>query len=175
MNMNTRRRMLEALSSFATEPLYIYQSGDTSFKNCTHRSETYEGLIPGAIYDAVTISFKDKYFGIVPSSHQNAHDTIYYFYLDVTRYRKIVVKALRTTSGEQDTMVDPRVGVFDSDGLKRSSFTDENSKEVTKHDIFGFVDPEELVFDVTELKGTKVLAFKEYNWSAGAYYEIRME
>ena len=175
MNMSVRRRMLESAVSFASEPLYIYQSGDKSFKNCTHRAEKYKNLI-GAEENAINIYFEDKYFGFTPSSHQNADDlSVYYLYLDVTRYKKIVVKALRITSGDIDKSVEPRVGVFDSDGLKCSVFTDENSLEVTKHDIFGVSEPEELAFDVKEMKGTKILAFSEENYRGGAYFEIRME
>lgn len=163
--MEIRRRLLDSSLSWASEPLYIYQSGDESFKNCTHRSETYEGLL-GTTYDACSISFDDSYFKVNPSSHQNATNTIYYFYLDVTRYKKIIVKAFAANTDVSEA----RVGVFETDGLKSSSFNDENSVEIKQ----GF-SPKEYEFDVEDFKGTRVLAIREKNFSAGMYYEIRME
>lgn len=166
MNMKTRRRMLEVLFDFASEPLYIYKGGEEAFQNCTHRSETYQGLL-GATYDVCSIRFNNDYFSIESSNHQNADDRIYYFYLDAARYKKVVVKVY-TTYMEGET----RFGVFDHDGLKKNSFTEENSKAIGL-----WIDgPREFEFDITEAKGTKILAFcMSSNYCNPMIYEIRME
>lgn len=168
MNMKTRRRMFESLSSF--EPLYIYQSGDTDFKNCTHRSETYEGLIPGTVYDVCSIAFGEECFEIENSAHQNATNRIYYLYLDVTRYKKIIVEGYNPNTSSD--LGESRVGVFSSDGLKERDFTEETSKKIG----WSFSEPNRYEFDVENLKETRVLAFcNTSRYAEPKIYEIRME
>ena len=176
MNMIARRRMLESLSSFASEPLYIYRGGEV-IENCTHRSETFEGLIPGTIYDACDLYFGDDligdYFYLNASNHQNAFNkTVYYFYLDVTRYKKIILRCKESVKQDGTQRGAIRVGVFDRDGLLLSDFTEENSKEVPEVLLY----PENIEFDVTNLKGKKVLAFGLEEIAGRPFvYELRME
>ena len=158
MNMIARRRMLESLSSFASEPLYIYRGGEV-IENCTHRSETFEGLIPGTIYDACDLYFGDDLIGD-------------YFYLDVTRYKKIILRCKESVKQDGTQRGAIRVGVFDRDGLLLSDFTEENSKEVPEVLLY----PENIEFDVTNLKGKKVLAFGLEEIAGRPFvYELRME
>lgn len=169
MNMSARRRMLEGAVSFASEPLYIYQSGDTDLKNCTHRSETFQSLV-GATMNACEIDFDEKYFEILNSSHQNATNRIYYLYLDVTRYKKIIVKGINPNTSND--LGESRVGVFSSDGLKERDFTEETSQKIG----LNLFESNTYEFDVEKLKGTQVLAFcNTSRYAEPQIYEIRME
>ena len=162
--------MLEGAVSFASKPFYIYQSGDTSFKNCTHRSEKYNGLIPGTTYDACSIVFKEEYFTIENSVHQNATNRVYYFYMDVTNYKKIVVMGYNPSPSYE--LGETRVGVFSSYGLKEKDFTDETSKKIA----WSFSEPDRYEFDVEDLNGTQVLAFcNSRRYVDLKIYEIRIE
>jgi len=65
-------------------------------------------------------------------------------------------------------------GMSVEEAIKRAGYENESFFRKKFKAIYG-LSPKEYEFDVEDFKGTRVLAIREKNFSAGMYYEIRME
>lgn len=153
MNFETRRRML--MASEKVERLYIYKQGNSGFENCTY--STYKSFLG----DSMKIEF--NYSGYKSAALMKGSGTKgrVYFYIDVTKYKNIIIEGYHSTKGKDSDFFGFSENVDISTALKETQITTDKTNPMGIYE-----------FDVSDKTGGIIFAYERN--SEGTFFIVNM-